>query len=319
MLSTALMPVAATAQGINAKGPLPAANTAMGNDAEMPVDSPGTSGGASLPVQQDAIDHFPGGAAPGVNPLISGGGPTVLDIKKLQKTSETGEDLFSLELRSIELGDIFRVVAHDYNLNILVDKDVSGKVTASMTSIPLNEALDQIAEMHNLIIERKGNMMIVKPNLITKIFFLKHIEAKTILTARKSSSSADLTAGSEMQSVGSQAAMAAALGPEANQALTRAATIYDLLSPKGRVLLGMQPNSIMVIDNPDRVAKVGTYLEMVDRKMVSQLFNLKYISAKELLTGAVEPQDQDTSYSQGVDGPAGPPAPTRSTSSRSRY
>jgi len=102
---------------------------------------------------------------------------SVLEIKKLSGS----KNLFSIELREAELADIFRVIAHDFNLNILVDKNVKGKVTASFTNISLEEAIEKIAEMNNLRLEKKGNVIIVKPNLITKVFRLKYISAKDIV------------------------------------------------------------------------------------------------------------------------------------------
>ncbi len=102
---------------------------------------------------------------------------SVLEIKKLPGL----KNLFSIELREAELADIFRVIAHDFNLNILVDKNVKGKVTASFTNISLEEAIEKIAEMNNLRLEKKGNVIIVKPNLITKVFRLKYISAKDIV------------------------------------------------------------------------------------------------------------------------------------------
>ncbi|MEK7578606.1 MAG: hypothetical protein AAB456_02715, partial [Patescibacteria group bacterium] len=64
----------------------------------------------------------------------------VMQIKRL----ETAEPLYSFELREVEAGDLFRVLAHNYKLNLLVDKDVEGKITASLTNISLEEALNSI-------------------------------------------------------------------------------------------------------------------------------------------------------------------------------
>ncbi|HLD69644.1 MAG TPA: secretin and TonB N-terminal domain-containing protein, partial [Candidatus Omnitrophota bacterium] len=99
-----------------------------------------------------------------------------VEIKKLSSEA----NLFSLELRNVDLADLFRIVAHDYKLNILIDKDIKGTVTASLSNISLEEALDQIARMNNIILEKQGNVILVKSRVITKIFVLKNIDARVI-------------------------------------------------------------------------------------------------------------------------------------------
>lgn len=185
----------------------------------------------------------------------------VMQIKRL----ETEEPLYAFELRDVEVGDLFRVLAHDYKLNLLVDKEVSGQVTASLTNVSLEEALNSIAESLNLKLEKKGNIINVSPDIITKAFNLKYIEAGELLAAPGQTSSA-----------------AAANTGNAAQA----GTIYNLLSEKGKVLLGQQPNSIIVIDYPINIAKIEEYLKEMDRKMTSRVFKLKYLKAADVVGSA---------------------------------
>ncbi len=101
----------------------------------------------------------------------------IIQIKPL----EGKENIYSFELRNVEIGDLFRVLAHDYKINLLVDKDIQGQVTASLSNVTLEEALSAIAESQNLILEKKGNIIKVSLNLITKTVILKYVEAKKIL------------------------------------------------------------------------------------------------------------------------------------------
>jgi type II secretory pathway component GspD/PulD (secretin) len=181
--------------------------------------------------------------------------PPIIQIKPL----EGKENIYSFELRNVEIGDLFRVLAHDYKLNLLVDKDIQGQVTASLSNVTLEEALSAIAESQNLILEKKGNIIKVSPNLVTKTFTLKFVEAKRLLETSTEKSKG-------------------ATGETANLA-----TIYDLLSNKGKILLGNQPNSIMVIDYPGNINKVEEFLKAVDQKRSSRVFKLKYLKASEIV------------------------------------
>ncbi|OQX54082.1 MAG: hypothetical protein B5M48_01620 [Candidatus Omnitrophica bacterium 4484_213] len=100
----------------------------------------------------------------------------IIEIKRL----DTEEPFYSFELRDAEIKDILRILGHDYNLNILIDEEVKGKVTASLRKISLEEALEKIADMQNLLLEKRGDIIVVKPNLIKKIFKLKYISVKDI-------------------------------------------------------------------------------------------------------------------------------------------
>lgn len=179
----------------------------------------------------------------------------VVKIRKLGEGSQT----YSFELKDADIRDVFKVLAYDHKLNLLVDKDVQGTITATMSEVSLGQFLDAVSKSLNLVIENNGDFSIVKPDLITRIFILKHIEASGVLNPSQ--------------------------GIEA-QTTKRENTIYDLLSAKGKLLLGKQPNSIMVIDYSPNVKKIGDYLNEIDSRMSSQVFKLKYLKATDVVGAA---------------------------------
>lgn len=233
----------------------------------------------------------------------------LLEIKRL----ETKEPYsYSIELRDVELSDFFRVVAHDYNMNILVDKDVSGTISASLTNTSLEEALEAITEMNNLVLETKGKIFIVKPHFITKTFILQHVEAGSLLetassgsaaggTAAAAGASGDTGGGAAVTTDASAGAAAgtgtagASTGGTTSGAAAQASTIYDLLSDKGKVLLGKKTNSLTVIDYPKNVEIVESYLQTIDRSVVGKVFKLKYINARDVSGGTAESSEASSS------------------------
>ncbi|RKY42491.1 MAG: hypothetical protein DRP81_07595 [Candidatus Omnitrophota bacterium] len=186
---------------------------------------------------------------------------SILEIKGIEEQ----EGLYSLELKDVELADFFRVVAHNYHLNILVDEEVKGKITASLTNVTLEEALERIVEANHLTLEKKGNIIIIKPNLITKIFILKHIEAKRVLEG------------------------------ESDEKESKSAAIHTLLSDQGKIFLGKQSNSLIVTDHPANVEKIMVYLKSIDKGMSSRVFKLKYISAKDIVEEKEDEKKKESS------------------------
>ena len=183
----------------------------------------------------------------------------IFEIKPLPE----GKNLYSIELRNVELGDFFRVIAHDYNLNILVDEKIKGKIVATFTNITLEEALERIAQMYNLRLEKKGNIFFIKPNLITKVFMLKYIRAEELLKPSQKE------------------------GGKEGKAQVAANTISDLLSEDGKILLGKELNSIVIIDYPPHVEKIEKFIKAVDQKLTTHIFKLKHLSVKELFPDLV--------------------------------
>jgi len=181
----------------------------------------------------------------------------VIKIERLDNESQ----VYSFELKDAQIKDIFRVLAYDYKLNLLVDNEVEGKMTATMTNVSLEQFLEAAAESLNLTIEKSGSFVKVRPNLITKIFVLKYVEALTIVMV-----------------------------VDQTEIVKKESTIYDLLSSKGKVFMGRQSNSIMVIDYLPNMRKVEDYLKEIDRRMSSQVFKLKYLKASDIAGEGISPQ-----------------------------
>jgi len=207
---------------------------------------------------------------------------------------ESKDPLYSIELRSASLDDFFRLLAHDYDINVLVDDRVEGLVTASFTNIALDAALENIAQMHGLVLEKNKGVITVKPNLVNRTIVFKHINASSFLD------------GEAVTSLGSQATgdsgSTSDLTTTDDEGL---ATVYDLLSDLGQILLGRQRNLIMVIDYPDNVEKIENFAKAVDGRMASKVFKLKYISSKTIASEIEEGDDDGWILDAGSSGSSG--------------
>ncbi len=196
----------------------------------------------------------------------------ILEIKPLPE----GKNLYSIELRNVPLYDLFRVLAHDYHLNIIVDSNIKGTITASFTNVSLDEALNSIAEVSNLALKKKGNIIRVHSNISSRSFKLKYLDATQIVGAVTSSSQ-------ESSQSSSSSSQQQSSEEESNYNFQVASTILQLLSDKGKVLFGSEPNSIMVIDYSDNIKKVEKYLDVIDREPKQVLIEARFVEVQ--LTG----------------------------------
>ena len=233
------------------------------------------------------------------------GDKEVVEVKPVG--TQDGQTIYSMELRHVDLKDLLRLLAHDYHLNIAIDKDVAGEVTASFEQVTLREALDTLLSLHGYRIEQRGNIMQVTKNLVTQLFVLNSVEARTLLES-----------GGAGDEAGDAGAAAAGAGAAAGDGATTgsASTIFDLLSSDGKIFLGQQPNSLMVRDHIENIRMIADYLGMVDRSMVNKIFKLKYIQASTLL-GLETAADSEETSSDSTDSTTASTSSETSTSSAS--
>ena len=67
-----------------------------------------------------------------------------------------------LDLKSADLGNVFRLLADVGRVNIVVAGDIAGTVTLRLKHVPWDQALDLVARTHGLELRREGNVIVVR-------------------------------------------------------------------------------------------------------------------------------------------------------------
>ena len=63
-----------------------------------------------------------------------------------------------LDVKDADIQDVFRTISKGYNLNIVLDQDVSGKVTVHLSDVPVIEGLRQLAKSNGYDVVKEGNV-----------------------------------------------------------------------------------------------------------------------------------------------------------------
>lgn len=80
-----------------------------------------------------------------------------------QEVDTTATDsTMSINFKDTDIRDVIRTISKAYNLNIIIDKDVSGKVTFNLSNVPIMEGLRTIAESQGLEVVRDGSVYRIK-------------------------------------------------------------------------------------------------------------------------------------------------------------
>ena len=127
-------------------------------------------------VAASAVDAIPGATseAPApANPAVANSAAPAVSVPAAAETGTQAIDQFkssqesrkfvgspmSLEVRDAEVSDVLQLIARYSGFNIVVDEEVRGKVTFSLTEVPWDQVLDTVLQSKQLAGERNGNLL----------------------------------------------------------------------------------------------------------------------------------------------------------------
>ena len=112
----------------------------------------------------------------------------------IQPVITAPEKLASMELKNVDISDVLALFSQEYKLDIVAGKEVTGNVTISLSSFPVEEALRAILAVNGFAYRKFGNLIMVstplnlssrnnpliEDALVTKVFTLNYMSAEEI-------------------------------------------------------------------------------------------------------------------------------------------
>lgn len=130
----------------------------------------------------------------------------------------------SMSFNDAEIVEVLRAFSEEYNINIVIEDSIEGKVTANFADTELGGALDAVIDMVGCGWEQKGEIILVfQSRPIRKAFDIDYTISEELLVQ-----------------------------------------IEKLLSEDGKVVFDPASSRLMVIDRPAEVQRVGDLLDLVD-------------------------------------------------------
>jgi type IV pilus assembly protein PilQ len=65
---------------------------------------------------------------------------------------------FSIDVKDTDIQDVIRIISRGYSLNIIIDNDISGKITLHLTDVPVMKGLETLARSQGLVVVQEGNL-----------------------------------------------------------------------------------------------------------------------------------------------------------------
>ncbi|MFH1459227.1 MAG: secretin N-terminal domain-containing protein [Candidatus Omnitrophota bacterium] len=183
-----------------------------------------------------------------------------IQIKQKMLGDETGEKklLIDLDVKNMSIIDVLRLLAEQGQVNIVASRNVQGRVSAKLQDVTIEQALDAILEANNFIFKQEKGII----KVITQQDALQQEQTEKLISRvffLNNVKAADLKQ-----------------------------VLNSLKSPRGRVEINTISNQIIITDTVDKIKEVEDSILVLDRKLVTQIYNLNYAQAKEMQVKILE-------------------------------
>ncbi len=88
------------------------------------------------------------------------------------------EQKMSIDVKDTDLRDVIRMISKGYGINILLDNDVSGKITLHLVDVPIMEALHSIAQSNGLEVVKEGMVYKIKKATQEQKSLIRYVDGK---------------------------------------------------------------------------------------------------------------------------------------------
>ena len=199
-----------------------------------------------------------------------------LTVDKMEP-KKAAEQLFSFTIRDEEIGQLFLALSRQIPYDIVVDSNVSGKVTVDLRDVTLKEALDTLTSLLGLEYKIRGKIIRVsRPKMLTRVFTVNYIT-----TTRKGTSTLRAVTGVSNYEggVGRGGAREEGRGGSSVEAGPDTADLWKeideglktMISEKGNLVINKLSNLILVTDFPANLKRIAAFLERIEGSVHRQV------------------------------------------------
>jgi type IV pilus assembly protein PilQ len=117
---------------------------------------------------------------------------------QMGKLDQSSQTIDILEFKEVDIKDVLRQLAKQYDLNIIFSESVSGVVTVQLKDVTIDEALDAIISINGFVYTKKNGVIKVttaqeagKEGKQTKVFRLNNADATALKTSLQKVISSD--------------------------------------------------------------------------------------------------------------------------------
>lgn len=170
-----------------------------------------------------------------------------------QQAEQPGK--ISLDIKGMDIIDVLKMLALRSGLNIVVGKNVTGRVTLFLKNIDPRDAFEIVVLSNDLAFEKKGNIINVITQRDYELLYGERFQDKK-----------------EARTIKLKYAKAADLSRALSQIKTNI----------GKIVVDESSNTISLIDSSQKIAEMEKFIQETDLPLETKVFHLNYAQADKL-------------------------------------
>ena len=165
------------------------------------------------------------------------------------------QNRISLEIKGMEITDVLKMLATRAGYNIVIGKNVTGRVTLFLKDVDVRDAFEICLASNDLAYEKKGAIISIMTQRDYELLYGERFQDKkqTRIVQLKYSKPLELSK-----------------------------VLTQLKTNIGKIIVNESTNTLVLIDTPEKVAEMADFIQKVDLPVETKTFELKYASAEKL-------------------------------------
>ncbi len=167
---------------------------------------------------------------------------------------QTAEKL-SLDIKGMDVLDVFRLLSMRGGMNIIAGKNVSGKVTLFLKGVDIWDAFEMIIKANGLAYEERNNIIYVMTERDYELIYGRQYEDRRVVKSVK---------------------LNYVTAVEISKAVSQIKTTI------GKVIADEVSDTVILMDIPEVVEKMEQVIQGLDMPLTTKVYSLQYAKAREL-------------------------------------
>ncbi len=170
-------------------------------------------------------------------------------------SAPTKDNKISLDIKGMDIVDVLKMLAARSGLNIVVGRNVTGRVTLFLKDVDVWDAFELILLANDLAYEEKDGIINVMSQRDYQLMYGQRYKDKK-----------------EAKIIQLKYARAQDLSAALNQMKTNV----------GKVVMDVSSNTLALIDMPDKIKEMEEFIKSVDSPLETKVFSLDYAQAQKI-------------------------------------
>lgn len=183
--------------------------------------------------------------------------PIAAETSSVVVDSDKGikENKISLDLKGLDVVDVLKIISMRSGLNIVIGKNVTGRVTMFLKDVNIWDAFEIIIASNNLAYDKKDNIINVMTDKEYEFIYGERFSDRKQLLMKE---------------------LKYAKAQDVSKSLVQ------IKSNIGRIVIDEGTNTLVILDTLEKIAQMSPVIENLDKPIETKVFELKYANAEKV-------------------------------------